>query len=72
MAVDVERSFSHGRILISHLCNRLRGSSIRALMCFGDWCRHQLVSDSELAAALRSNAVSTENKKDGKGKEIEE
>jgi len=37
-------------------------------MYFGDWCHHQLVSDSELAAALRSNVVSTEKKK-GKEKE---
>ena len=51
-AVDAEQSFSHGRILISHLRNRLRASSIRALMCFGDWCRQQLVSDTELTAAL--------------------
>jgi len=39
IAVEVEHSFSHERILIGHLCNRLRVPSIRALMCFGDWCR---------------------------------
>jgi hypothetical protein len=66
-AVDVERSFSRGRILISHLRNRLRASSIRALMCFGDWCRQQLVSDMELTAALSSVATSTDKR--GKAKQ---
>ncbi len=61
--MDVERSFSRGRILITHLRNRLRAPSIRALMCFGDWCRVGVVSDSELAGALKS---ATER---GKGKE---
>jgi len=66
--VDVERSFSRGRILINHLHNRLRASSIRALMCFGDWCHHQLVLDADLAAALHSNVAAAERRK-GKAKE---
>jgi len=72
-AVDVERSFSSGRILIGHLRNRLRAGSIRALMCFGDWCRLQLVSDADLAAAIRSSgaAAATEKKKGSKSKEKE-
>ena len=63
MAVDVEQSFSHGRILITHLCNHLHTPSICALMCFGDWCHAGVISDSELAGALKS---ATEK---GKGKE---
>jgi hypothetical protein len=62
-AVDIEHSFSCGRILISHLCNCLHRSSIWVLMCFGDWCRQQLVSDIELTATLSSGGTST-NKKD--------
>lgn len=38
-------------------------------MCFGDWCRHQLVSDAELVAALHSNVAPVEKKKGNKGKE---
>jgi hypothetical protein len=53
-AVDVERSFSRGRILINHLRNCLHAASIHALMCFGDWCRLGLVPDAELARALKS------------------
>jgi len=37
-------------------------------MCLGDWCRLQLVSNAELAAALHSNAAAAEKKK-GKEKE---
>ena len=34
-------------------------------MCLGDWCRHQLVTDANLAAALHSTA----EKRKGKAKE---
>ena len=47
-SVGVERSFSRGRILISHLRNRLRAETIRALMCFSDWSREDLFSNEEL------------------------
>ena len=66
-AVDVERSFSRGWILINHLRNCLQSASICALMCFGDWCHVQLVSDAEMAAALSANAAG--EKKKGKAKE---
>jgi len=69
MAVDVEQSFSRGRILISHLRNRLCASSIRALMCFGDWCWQQLVSDMELTAALSLGGTGTDKKFKAKQKD---
>lgn len=50
--VAVERSFSRGRILLNHLRNRLRGATVRALMCFGDWCRQGLVDDGELVVVI--------------------
>lgn len=50
--MPVERSFSRGRILISHLRNRLRGNTIQALMCFGDWSRQDYISNSELETYL--------------------
>ena len=37
-------------------------------MCLGDWCRHQLVLDADLASALRSNVAAAEKRK-GKAKE---
>lgn len=51
-AVPVERSFSRGRILIPHLRNRLRGPTIQALMCFGDWSRMDHVTNTELEGYL--------------------
>ncbi|KAJ3964260.1 hypothetical protein EV361DRAFT_772508, partial [Lentinula raphanica] len=52
LAVGVERTFSRGRILISHLCNRLRARTIQALMCFGDWSREDFFSNEELVSFL--------------------
>lgn len=49
LSVAVEHSFSCGRILISHLRNRLRANTICALMCFGDWCRQTFVGIPELS-----------------------
>jgi len=69
-AVNIEWSFSHGRILINHLRNRLRSSSICALMCFGDWCHVGLSLDAKMAAALHANAAG-DNKKD-KAKEVKD
>lgn len=61
-SVTVERSFSRGRILISHLHNRLCADTIRALMCFGDWSREDFVSNAELVEFLMDKG------KDPKGK----
>ena len=36
-SVDVERVFSKGRILLSHVRNRLSVQSTWALMCLGAW-----------------------------------
>lgn len=58
-AVSVERSFSRGRILISHLRNRLRAFTIRALMCFGDWSREDFVTNDELIDFLDDTSPSS-------------
>ena len=39
-------------------------------MCLGDWCRLNLFSDANLAAAIRSDSAATEKKKE-KAKEKE-
>ena len=36
-SVDVERVFSQGRLLLSHIRSRLSVQSTRALMCLGVW-----------------------------------
>jgi len=36
-SVDVERTFSQGRLVLSHVRNRLSVQSTRALLCLGVW-----------------------------------
>ena len=42
--------FSKGRILLSHVRNRLSVQSTRALMCLGAWSLMGYVRDSDLKA----------------------
>jgi hypothetical protein len=50
-SVNVERVFSMGRILLSHLRSRLSVQSTRALMCVGAWSLMGYVKNSDLDAA---------------------
>ena len=47
-SIDVERLFSHGRLLLSHVHSRLSPQSIRALICLGAWSKIGLVKDSDV------------------------
>ena len=47
-SVDVERTFSQGRILLSHIRNRLSVQSTRALLCLGVWSSMGYVKDKDL------------------------
>ena len=49
----IECVFSTGRQLLQFTCNRLSGQSIRALMCFGDWSRKDLVLLPDVVEAIR-------------------
>jgi hypothetical protein len=49
-AVDVERVFSKGRLLLSHVRNRLSVESTRALMCLGEWSLLGSVKDCDIKA----------------------
>jgi hypothetical protein len=49
-SVDVERVFSKGRLLLSHVRNRLSVQTTRALMCLGAWSKMGYVRDSDLKA----------------------
>jgi hypothetical protein len=51
-SVEVERVFSQGRIVLSHLRGRLSVQSTRALMCLGVWSRLGYVKDSDIRAAV--------------------
>ncbi|KAF5309387.1 hypothetical protein D9619_012291 [Psilocybe cf. subviscida] len=49
-SVNVERVFSQGRILLSHLRNRLSSATIRASMCVGEWSRMGFVRTQDITA----------------------
>ena len=46
----VERVFSKGRLLISHIRNRLSAQSTHALLCLGYWSKMGFVSLEDLKA----------------------
>lgn len=52
-SVDVERVFSKGRILLSHIRSRLSVQSTRALMCVGAWSKLGFVKDKDVIEATR-------------------
>jgi hypothetical protein len=47
-SVDVERIFSRGRLLLSHVRNRLSVETTRALLCIGLWSQLGLVKDKDI------------------------
>jgi hypothetical protein len=49
-SVDVERAFSQGRLILSHVRSRLSVQSTRALMCVGAWSLRGFVKDSDIKA----------------------
>ncbi|TFK78832.1 hypothetical protein K466DRAFT_454343, partial [Polyporus arcularius HHB13444] len=46
--VDVERTFSKGRLVLSHVRNRLNAQTTCALLCVGEWSRLDLVHTDDL------------------------
>jgi hypothetical protein len=51
-SVDVERVFSQGRLLLSHIRSRLSVQSTRALMCLGVWSKLGFITDSDVKAVV--------------------
>lgn len=49
-STDVERVFSQGRLVLSHVRNCLSSQSTRALMCLGGWSLLGFVKDSDIFA----------------------
>jgi hypothetical protein len=50
-SVDVERVFSKGRLVLSHICNRLAVDSTQAILCLGAWDQLKLVKSEDILAA---------------------
>jgi hypothetical protein len=63
-SVDVERVFSQGRIVLSHLCNRLSVQSTRALMCLGVWSILGFVKNSDIKAVVVLPGVPADERED--------
>ena len=53
MSVDVERVFSKGRILLSHVQYHLASQTICALMCLGRWSLMGYIRSSDLIAVTK-------------------
>ena len=53
----VERTFSHGRLVLPHVRNRLSAESTRAVLCVGEWSRMGWVRDSDILAVARTPAA---------------
>ncbi|EIW51901.1 HAT dimerization, partial [Trametes versicolor FP-101664 SS1] len=47
-SVDVERTFSRGRRLLSHVRSRLSAQTTRAVLCLSDWVRWDLVKSQDI------------------------
>jgi len=49
-SVDVERTFSPGHLLLSHVWSCLSVQSTRALICLGGWSLRGYVKDEDVKA----------------------
>ncbi|EPT01245.1 hypothetical protein FOMPIDRAFT_1120678, partial [Fomitopsis schrenkii] len=56
-SVGVERLFSKGRIIVTHLRNGLSAKSIRALMCLNDWSPLGLIHDTDVLAVTTEDPL---------------
>lgn len=56
-SVDVERTFSRGRRLITHVRSRLSAQSTRAVLCLGDWVKWDLVRAKDIRAVAKLDEV---------------
>jgi hypothetical protein len=63
-SVDVERTFSQGRLLLSHIRNRLSVQSTRALLCLGVWSAMGYVKDKDVKAATVLPEVGSDDEED--------
>ena len=58
--VDVERTFSQGRLILLHVRSCLSVQSMRVLLCLGGWSKMGLVEDDDVKSAARLPEVDRE------------
>jgi hypothetical protein len=51
MSIDVERLFSKGRLILSHVRNRLSAGTTWGLLCLNNWIGQGLVKLEDLTEA---------------------
>ena len=49
-SIDVERVFSHGQLLLSHMRSRLSTQTTQAMLCVGQWTALKLVKTADVQA----------------------
>jgi hAT family C-terminal dimerisation region len=49
-SVDVKQIFSHGHLVLSHVCGQLSAQLTWALLCLGSWSLLGLVKDTDVLA----------------------
>lgn len=59
-SVDVERTFSRGRRLLSHVRSRLSAQTTHAVLCLGDWVRLDLVKAEDIRAISKLAEVKSD------------
>ena len=47
-SIDVKWLFSHGHLLLSHVCSQLSAQSTRALLCLSTWSQLNLVKNGDV------------------------
>ena len=56
-SIDVERIFSRGQLVLSHIRNRLSAQTTRALLCLGSWSLLGMVKDKDMLKVALLNDV---------------
>ena len=56
-SIDVECLFSQGRLLLSHVCNRLSAQTTQVLLCLGSWSLAGMVMDDDILKVALLNDV---------------
>ena len=52
-SIDVERVFSRGRLILSHVHNCLSVETARAIMCLGAWSQMNLITSNDVLAVIK-------------------
>jgi hypothetical protein len=60
--VDVERTFSCGRLLLSRVRSRLSAQTTRAILCLGIWSSMGLMKDNDIKAVATLPEVDGDDK----------